>query len=119
MRFSFRTVTAFGALLVTSSFAFAQAQFDGTWNVSRVGVGCTPAGQIQVTFKSGRVSGQYMGGSGNHIVAGSITGNGAFSFTGKSATDTVRFRGKIAGNSGSGNWNLEGRACSGTLTISK
>lgn len=104
--------------LLASGTAIAQGvtAFDGTWSVSRTGRGCTPAGTISVQIRSGRISGSYFGGTGRHVVSGTISANGSFRFTGTSS-ETVRFRGAIRGGAGSGSWSVAGRDCGGTLTM--
>lgn len=98
--------------------AFAQVAFDGSWTVSRTGIGCTPTGSISVQFAGGRISGSYVGATGRHVVSGTVRANGSFNFTGRSS-ETVRFSGRIAGSSGSGSWSVDGRDCRGSLTIRK
>lgn len=98
---------------------WAQANFDGTWQVSRTGVGCTPTGAITVMIRGGKISGRYAGASGMHVVVGTVGKAGAFSFTGRSPTDVVRFSGRISGDRGTGAWTLQGKACSGSLTMSR
>jgi hypothetical protein len=101
--------------------ALAQAgrAHDGRWSLTRTGVGCTPAGLITVEVRNGRFVGSYMGGTGEHRLSGQVAADGRFSFTGRSPSDTVRFQGVIRGASGEGEWSVEGRACGGTLRMSR
>jgi hypothetical protein len=114
---AFAAAAASMALLGHPAAPHAQQAFDGPWSVARVGVGCTPAGVISVRVQNGRFTGSYEGGTGTHRLTGAIGRDGAFSFTGQSPVDTVRFSGRIAGATGEGRWNVEGKACGGTLKI--
>jgi hypothetical protein len=104
-------------LLAAPTVPRAQSAFDGTWSLSRTGVGCTPAGVISVAIRNGRFIGSYEGATGTHRLAGGISREGAFSFTGRSPVDIVQFSGKIVGAAGEGRWSVEGKACGGTLKI--
>jgi hypothetical protein len=97
--------------------ALGQNAFDGVYTVTRTGIGCTPAGLISVRIDKGRFVGSYEGGTGTHRLTGTIQRSGAFSFTGQSPVDTVVFQGRIDGTRGSGNWEVRGKNCRGTLQI--
>ena len=113
-------VIAIGFLTTSlnSQIAFASA-YDGTWKISRTGIGCTPKSLIRVKIDQNRISGSYRGGTGKHTISGKVTSSGNFSFQAKSPSDLVIFSGAISEKSGTGKWNVKGRNCGGTLRIRK
>ncbi len=110
------TASVFIAFDTTPSFA---GDFDGRWKVSRTGKGCKPKGVIKVRISEDKFSGSYVGGTGKHIISGTIKDSGSFKFIAKSPKDNVHFKGKISGSKGSGSWNVAGRNCGGSLKIYK
>jgi hypothetical protein len=94
------------ASLVTKSF-------DGVWEITRIGTNCaTPSHVFGVTIENGMFAQGY----------GTVSQSGEFKLQGRSLNTGKRdlhYTGKLAGGSGSGTFEADGGACSGTFTAKR
>lgn len=101
-----------GAMMLTSSAAFAEHPYDGQWNVTiQTKAGdCQPSMQIPLTISEGHVT-------GSPDITGSIGREGVV----KVSIRGAYANGQISGNAGSGKWNgaSAGVACSGRWEASR
>jgi hypothetical protein len=84
--------------------------FDGAWSISSTGVTCSDTFRETVVVTSGKLVGNYGGGSVS--ASGSVTGSGNYNGIG------VTSRGRFSGRSGSGTFRRSD-GCSGRWTASK
>jgi hypothetical protein len=96
----------------------AGGTYDGTWNVQ-----FTPrAGNCHSTYNAPFiVSGTRLTSGGGGKVTGGISRNGAVSVTISVGASVASGRGRLAGNSGAGNWSgiITGDRCSGIWQASR
>jgi hypothetical protein len=96
----------------------AGGNFDGTWNVA-----FTPrAGNCSSTYSAPFIiSGTRVSSGGGGKVTGGVSRNGAVSVTISVGASVASGRGRLAGNSGAGNWSgiITGDRCSGVWQASR
>jgi hypothetical protein len=96
----------------------AGGNYDGTWNVQ-----FTPrAGNCSATYSAPFiVSGTRVASGGGGKVTGGVSRNGAVSVTISVGASVASGRGRLAGNSGVGNWSgiITGDRCSGVWQASR
>ena len=97
-----------------------QAVFNGTWSVLIITESgpCDRAYRYPLRVSNGKVS---YAGQADFNVTGRVSPNGAVDVTVSRGDQSASGSGRLAGNSGSGNWQGGGssRGCAGTWTAEK
>lgn len=109
-------------LLAAGSAARAASEFDGTWRVELDYTSASQGNPACVSFDPShelKVQDGSISGSIRHRQAGLFTVDGTVSADGQLVADakgheTVRFTGKLAGQSGEGKWEAQRSHCDGS-----
>jgi hypothetical protein len=119
MRISTLALCSGVALALGCSPAFAQQQFNGSWNVEVIpqSGSCQQTYQFAVVIQNGQVR---YGGTDGIAASGAVTPSGAIQGSIGAGSVQANVKGRLSGRSGSGTWVGAGSfACAGQWRATK